>query len=158
MYSENQYIREEDGLKCVWTYSSGGIDSVNEEDEEEEAMWSMSLSSIPDEDEEKEVKAKTPITPEPLPRQVSSRGNRRPFFSEQEVESSVSNAVSSALERARLRHSQSQKQQNREDRRSLVKSSVMSLSQRQLDLDSSSNHDVGRLKMSHNVNRRRSVM
>ena len=144
MYNTNKNTKEEDnGVKCVWVFNSGD-EGGSECDEEEEQMWNCSVSSIAGsvvEQEEVETVATAQVTPEPEKR-VSRRGFRPSFLSDQDVDGNVNTAVSSALQRARERHAEKQKKDSRKYRRSLVKSSMLSLSQRNLNLDSSSSHSV----------------
>ncbi|KAL3937397.1 MAG: hypothetical protein SGBAC_007488 [Bacillariaceae sp.] len=112
MRALNQYISEEEnGFMCVWVYSSGDLSDFDDVDKEK--MPKSSLSSIPKSDEEREqeeVDKDTSVEAEK--RTVPKRGP----------------ALSSSLAQARKRHLENQRSESREARRSLVRSSVLSLS------------------------------
>ena len=116
---KQEYPNEYDnGITCIWTYSSGDSSECCDEVEEENTMWNHAsiVSFNPEAEKEQDEVKNTPVKEEthnnPKRRLVS-------YYSERDIRVSVDSAVSSALERARRRHSLNKERgDSREFRRS----------------------------------------
>lgn len=117
------------GVRGLWTFSSGSLPEFSSSSDD--SMWE-SMSSMPEEDRVDQDRKSSEEEVEPL--------NRGPLssYSDEEIEEAVTRSVNSALERARQRRSRERTKESRSLRRSLVEASMISMSQRDLQVSPSS--------------------